>query len=70
MGLETHNPVYWIGLVPLRVFEWGLLITLFYDRGFSQKAQATRVIVAGIVLSYILDIPAGVGYIICGISIC
>lgn len=69
-GTNTHQIGYWAGLIPVRFFEWWLLISIFYDRRFKNKSLGWRMILAGTLCSYILDIPAALGYILCGLSIC
>jgi hypothetical protein len=47
---------YGIGL--LRVIEWVVTIMLFYDRCLLKRKIAAINIVKGIIVSFILDIPA------------
>lgn len=69
-GADTHHIAYWAGLIPVRFFEWWLLIRIFYDRGFKNTSTGRRMIVTGTGWSYVLDLPAAFGYLICGLSIC
>ena len=46
---------YFALLLPLRVFEWGFTIWLFFDRGFHHKRKLTIWMVLGILCSYLLD---------------
>lgn len=68
-GKASKELPYWMGLVPLRIFEWWLLIRIFYDRPFRHPASRGNV-AEGIGWSYLLDLPAMFGFLICGISIC
>jgi hypothetical protein len=55
--------VYMAGLLPIRIAEWWLLIWLFYDRRFEQPAKGWKMVALGTVWSYVLDLPAAVGFI-------
>jgi hypothetical protein len=64
---------YWylIGLLPVRVVEWWLLIWLFYDRDLAQRAKGWRTVALGTAWSYALDAPAIAGFIAtAGVWVC
>ena len=52
---------YFGGLIPARIFEWWLLILIFYDRGLKTKPKNWRYAGLGTAWSFLLDIPALVG---------
>lgn len=62
----SSQSAFLLGLVPIRVIEWLLLIMLFYDRRLENKRQALAVAGIGTAWSFILDIPAIFGYILVG----
>ncbi len=52
---EAPAHLAYVGLLPVRVLEWGLLIWLFYGRssiGFSRLSILTFI---GVLVSYLLD---------------
>jgi hypothetical protein len=57
---------YFVGLLPIRIAEWWLLIWLFYDREFRQPAKDWRFVALGTIWSYVLDAPAIAGFIATG----
>jgi hypothetical protein len=58
------------GLAALRLVEWWLLLWLFYDRRVSSR-RGWAVVAGGTVWSFILDVPAVIGYIMAaGVWIC
>ncbi len=61
-----HSPYFLLGLIPIRIIEWLLLIVLFYDRRLSNWRQALVVASAGTGWSFLLDLPAIFGYILVG----
>src|SRR5882724_3099688 len=54
---------YLIGLLPVRIAEWWLLIWLFYDRELRESAKGWRMVGLGTIWSYVLDAPAIAGFI-------
>jgi hypothetical protein len=52
-----------LGLLPLRILEWGLLVWWFYDPGFQQQSKSAKTIGLGTLWSFVLDIPALCGFI-------
>jgi hypothetical protein len=52
---------YFAGLIPARLFEWWLLILIFYDRARQTKQKDWRYAGAGTAWSFLLDVPALVG---------
>jgi hypothetical protein len=58
------------GLAVLRLMEWWLLLLLFYDRRISSR-RGWCVVCGGTVWSFVLDVPAVLGYIVAaGVWIC
>ena len=48
--------LFFAGLVPVRILEWGLLIRLFYEPRFLVTGRAWRWSLAGLGWSFLLDI--------------
>jgi hypothetical protein len=68
---QISVPVYWALLFPIRMLEWGFVIWLFYDRQARQPQRGFFAALFGTVWSYILDVPAVIGFVVTGgISIC
>jgi len=67
-GEDTH--LYFIGLIILRIFEWGLIVHWFYDSRLKNKPRATKAIVLGSIWSFVLDIPVLMGLFAVASSIC
>ena len=55
-----------VALLVARLFEWWVLVWLFYDRDLSSPRQDWAVVALGTVWSFVLDIPAAFGYFIVG----
>ena len=71
-GLDTFDtmPKAIAGLAALRLAEWWLLLCLFYDRQLSSH-RGWGVACGGTVWSFVLDVPAVLGYIVAaGVWIC
>lgn len=47
-----------LGLIPLRVLEWLLVLWVFYRRAPTLDARRTGLVAAGVAWSFVLDIPA------------
>ena len=68
-GYRLRSPVegipwpYLIGLLPVRIAEWWLLIWLFYDRELREVAKDWLMVVLGTIWSYVLDALAIAGFI-------
>ena len=58
--------IWLAGLAPIRILEWWLLLWLFYDRPLKHFAKDWRCAAFGAVWSYVLDLPALVGFIATG----
>ena len=60
-----------LGLIPIRVIEWLLLLKIFYDRPLEKRSKAQDVVVLGTIWSFVLDIPAIIGFIaVAGFWVC
>ena len=60
-----------LGLVPVRFMEWWLLLWLFYDRRLEQRRKGWRTVVLLTIWSFILDVPALIGFFATGgLSVC
>ncbi|MCP5557939.1 MAG: hypothetical protein H7A55_09330 [Verrucomicrobiaceae bacterium] len=57
---------FMLGLIPIRIIEWLLLIVLFYDRKLKNPPQALGVAVVGTIWSFALDLPATIGFFVVG----
>lgn len=63
----SYGPLVFYGaLIPLRFIEWFILIWLFYDRKLEHKKTVMLSVVFGISVSFLLDIPAALGFIFTG----
>jgi hypothetical protein len=60
MYLPIGGWLFFGGLIPVRVLEWGLLLRLFYEAQFLATPRAWRWSAAGVVWSFLLD-AIGVG---------
>ena len=58
--------VYYLGLIPVRLMEWWIVILLFYDRRAETRAKDWRYAGLGTAWSYALDIPALIGFFATG----
>ncbi len=57
--------IYILGLIPVRVLEWWIIIKAFYDNP-EQKISwndAKASITMGVISSFILDVPALMGFV-------
>jgi hypothetical protein len=55
--------VYIVGLIPVRIFEWWLIIRWFYGAPEGGIAEMKTPIILGVVCSFALDIPAIIGVV-------
>lgn len=53
-------------LTATRLLEWWLLIWLFYRRRTSSRGKDWGIVSLGVLWSYVLDIPAIVGWFVAG----
>ncbi|MBB5034534.1 hypothetical protein [Prosthecobacter vanneervenii] len=60
------SPLFLLGLIPLRMIEWLLLIMLFYDRRLNNRRRALAVSITWMIWSFVLDIPAIAGWFVIG----
>ena len=65
-GPVAYLVLFYGGLFPVRVVEWWLVIWVFVDRRVEAPWKGWTVAVVGAVLSYLLDIPAMIGFIATG----
>jgi hypothetical protein len=63
---KAGGAIFLIGLIPIRIVEWWLLIWTFYDRQLANRRLGWKVAILGTVWSFILDIPSIAGLIIVG----
>lgn len=67
----AQSGAFMAGLIPLRIFEWLLLVVLFYDRRMRDRKRACLTAALGTVWSFLLDLPATIGWIlVAGFWIC
>lgn len=60
-----------LGLFPIRVLEWWLLLRIAYDPRLHRGSTCWNIVAQGIGVSFLLDIPAVFGFCITGgVSIC
>lgn len=62
----TESLTFMLGLIPIRMIEWLLLIILFYDRKLTNRPKALGVAATGTVWSFALDLPATIGFVVVG----
>ncbi len=55
--------VFLLGLIPIRVLEWWIIIRIFYDRSLERKKEDWKYVFLGTIWSFALDIPALLGFI-------
>jgi hypothetical protein len=58
--------LYIVGLIPVRLVEWWIIIYLFYDRSMQTKGKDWRYAGIGTAWSFMLDIPALLGFVATG----
>lgn len=58
--------LFLVGLVPVRIVEWWLLVWLFYDRPLANRRLGWKVALGGTAWSFFLDIPSIAGLIVVG----
>ena len=70
-GGRAGSVLYFLAaLVPIRFLEWGVILFFFYDRGLKQPIKGTLLACAGILWSFLLDLPAILGLVYIVSSIC
>ena len=60
-GLYGH-----LGLLPLRVIEWWLLVIILFDARVKFIGRGWKIVGFGVIVSYLLDIPAIAGFCMTG----
>ncbi len=58
--------LYVLGLIPVRLLEWWIIIRFFYDRSMETKPKDWRYAGIGTAWSFALDIPAAIGFFATG----
>jgi hypothetical protein len=58
--------IFLLGLIPVRILEWLLLLRIFFLRQTDDKAKLLKNVALGVLWSFILDIPAIFGFIVTG----
>ena len=58
--------IYYLLFIPVRLFEWWLVLLLFYDRQLQTRPKDWRNAGLGTVWSYVLDAPALIGLLATG----
>lgn len=65
-GIHSGNKIivftYIALLAPVRFFEWHILFNLFYKKYYSSSQHKFLWLLFGTILSYVLDIPAAIGW--------
>ena len=62
---------YLLGLLPIRIGEWWLIVWFFFDRPLVRPNLGWGLVALRVIWSYICDMPATFGYLITGgLSIC
>jgi len=65
-AFEVAFLVFLLGLLPVRILEWWILLRIFFDRKDEDKRKLGNNIALGVVWSFVLDIPAIFGFIVTG----
>jgi hypothetical protein len=60
------GPLSVVALILMRIAEWWLLIWLFYRQRPCSRGRDWLVVLLGILWSFILDVPATIGWLIVG----
>ena len=58
--------LYIVGLIPVRLLEWWIIIGYFYDSSMQTKSKDWRYAGIGTAWSFALDIPAVIGFFATG----
>jgi hypothetical protein len=58
--------LYFVGLAPVRVAEWWLLLWLFFDCRLENRPKGWGIVRVSTVWSYVLDLPAAIGFFVTG----
>lgn len=66
VALELAILVFMLGLIPFRVFEWYTTLWFFYRKSDKFCGSRAENIVFGIIWSFVLDIPAAIGFLATG----
>jgi len=55
LKIDVSPAVWFLGLCPIRVLEWGLLLRIFFEPRLLRTARSWEYTVYGIVWSFMLD---------------
>jgi hypothetical protein len=55
---------FYLGLVPVRLAEWLLIVWFFFEYGSIQPSRLAKYTAIGSVWSYVLDIPAALSILV------
>ena len=58
--------LFFVGLAPVRVAEWWLLLWWFFDRRLEDQHKGWGIVRVTTVWSYVLDVPATIGFFVTG----
>ena len=60
-----------LGLIPIRVVEWTILLRIFYDERLGDRSKLRDVTILGTIWSFLLDVPALMGaFTVAGFWVC
>ena len=66
IALELAFVVFLLGLIPFRIFEWYITLRLVYGKSATFKDSVAAMTALGLVWSFVLDVPAIIGFIATG----
>jgi len=58
--------IYLLGLIPVRLLEWFIVIRFFYDENLNDRQKMWKSLILGTVWSFVLDVPAILGLSLIG----
>jgi len=64
--MEMALLFFMTALIPFRIGEWLLMLWLFYRKAENFRVRLADTIALAVVWSFILDLPAAIGYIATG----
>lgn len=63
---RAGTPLFLLGLLPLRIAEWWLLVWWFYDRPLERKKLGWKTVGWATLWSFVVDVPAIAGLFLTG----